>query len=196
MKITINEEECKKNNLTLNEFLVLLLNYRQVNVQECMESIINKGIANKSCFENELILSENTKDLITSITVNSDSSIEDKDNWYKEVADALREIYPKGRKAGTSYMWRDSTNVIAKRLKVLTVKYGYKFTKEQAIKAAKAYVESFNGDYTYMHLLKYFIMKSKVNASGDTEVLSEFMSYIDNEGQEDSLSKDWCNELV
>ena len=114
-----------------------------------------------------------------------------KDKEFKELADKLKELFPKGKKAGTTYMWRDSTAVIARKLKTLVVKYDYQFTEEQAIKATKAYVESFNGDYTYMQLLKYFILKSLP----DGEIKSDFMSYIENEGQEDELSDNWLNEM-
>jgi hypothetical protein len=77
----------------------------------------------------------------------------------------------------------------------LVAKYGYTFTEEEAITATKAYIQSFNGDYRYMQLLKYFILKSVNNPSGDVEIKSEFMSYIENAGQEDSLGDDWTAEL-
>ena len=50
---------------------------------------------------------------------------------------------------------------------------------------------TFNGDYTYMQLLKYFILKSLP----DGEIKSDFMSYIENEGQEDELSDNWLTEM-
>ena len=190
-KVSINKDVLEKNNLSMDEFLVLLLTYNKANIQEVKQSLVEKGLADFSVFDDELIISSTTKDLITSITIDSDVKVLSKDKEFRELADKLKELFPRGKKAGTTYMWRDSTAVIARKLKTLVVKYDYQFTEEQAIKATKAYVESFNGDYTYMQLLKYFILKSLP----DGEIKSDFMSYIENEGQEDELSDNWLNEM-
>lgn len=190
-KVSINKDVLEKNNLSMDEFLVLLLTYNKANIQEVKQSLVEKGLADFSVFDDDLVISSTTKDLITSITIDSDVKVLSKDKEFKELADKLKELFPKGKKAGTTYMWRDSTAVIARKLKTLVVKYDYQFTEEQAIKATKAYVESFNGDYTYMQLLKYFILKSLP----DGEIKSDFMSYIENEGQEDELSDNWLNEM-
>ncbi|MEE1517363.1 MAG: hypothetical protein UF228_07180 [Lachnospiraceae bacterium] len=190
-KVSINKDVLEKNNLSMDEFLVLLLTYNKANIQEVKQSLVEKGLADFSVFDDELVISSATKDLITSISIDSDVKVLSKDKEFRELADKLKELFPKGKKAGTTYMWRDSTAVIARKLKTLVVKYDYQFTEEQAIKATKAYVESFNGDYTYMQLLKYFILKSLP----DGEIKSDFMSYIENEGQEDELSDNWLNEM-
>ena len=190
-KVSINKDVLEKYNLSMDEFLVLLLTYNKANIQEVKQSLVEKGLADFSVYDDELVISSTTKDLITSITIDSDVKVISKDKEFKELADKLKELFPKGKKAGTTYMWRDSTAVIARKLKTLVVKYDYQFTEEQAIKATKAYVESFNGDYTYMQLLKYFILKSLP----DGEIKSDFMSYIENEGQEDELSDNWLNEM-
>ena len=190
-RVSINKDVLEKNNLSMDEFLVLLLTYNKANIQEVKQSLVEKGLADFSVFDDTLVISSTTKDLITSITIDSDVKVISKDREFKELADKLKELFPKGKKAGTTYMWRDSTAVIARKLKTLVVKYDYQFTEEQAIKATKAYVESFNGDYTYMQLLKYFILKSLP----DGEIKSDFMSYIENEGQEDELSDNWLNEM-
>lgn len=190
-KVSINKDVLEKNNLSMDEFLVLLLTYNKANIQEVKESLVQKGLADFSVMDNELVISNVTKDLITSVTIDSDKAVISKDKEFRELAEKLKELFPKGKKAGTTYMWRDSTAVIARKLKTLVVKYDYEFTEEQALKATKAYVESFNGDYTYMQLLKYFILKTLP----DGEIKSDFMSYIENEGQEDELSDNWLNEM-
>lgn len=111
---------------------------------------------------------------------------------YDRLADKLRELYPKGRKEGTAYMWRDSRAVIAKKLKTLVKKYDFEFTDEQAINATKKYIDSFNGNYSYMQLLKYFILKRN-NETG--EEVSQLMSYIENEDCTDAANDDWMNEV-
>lgn len=190
-RVSINKDVLEKNNLSMDEFLVLLLTYNKANIQEVKQSLVEKGLADFSVFDDELVISSTTKDLITSITIDSDVKVISKDKEFKELADKLKELFPKGKKAGTTYMWRDSTAVIARKLKTLVVKYDYQFTEEQAIKATKAYVESFNGDYTYMQLLKYFILKTLP----DGEIKSDFMSYIENEGDENDMGSDWNTSL-
>ena len=190
-KVSINKDVLGKNNLSMDEFLVLLLTYNKANIQEVKQSLVEKGLADFSVMDNELVISNVTKDLITSVTIDSDKAVISKDKEFRELAEKLKELFPKGKKAGTTYMWRDSTAVIARKLKTLVVKYEYEFTEEQALKATKSYVESFNGDYTYMQLLKYFILKTLP----DGEIKSDFMSYIENEGQEDELSDNWLTEM-
>ena len=111
---------------------------------------------------------------------------------YDELADKLRELYPKGRKEGTSYLWRDSHAKIANKLRTLVKKYNFKFTDEQAINATKRYIESFNGNYNYMQLLKYFILKKDKDTGEEN---SQLMSYIENEDCTDARNDDWMNEV-
>lgn len=111
---------------------------------------------------------------------------------YDELADKLRELYPKGRKEGTSYLWRDSHAKIANKLRTLVKKYNFEFTNEQAINATKRYIESFNGNYSYMQLLKYFILKKDKDTGEEN---SQLMSYIENEDCTDAANDDWMNEV-
>ena len=69
------------------------------------------------------------------------------------------------------------------------------YTKDQILQAAKKYVESFNGNYQYMKLLKYFIFKEKIGVNGEVEGDSELLNYIENAGQEENLRNDWTSTL-
>lgn len=133
-------------------------------------------------------------ELVESIFLNSefkgDKGIDT--DRYDELADKLRELYPKGRKEGTSYLWRDSHAKIANKLRTLVKKYNFKFTDEQAISATKRYIESFNGNYSYMQLLKYFILKKDKDTGEEN---SQLMSYIENEDCTDAVNDDWMNEV-
>lgn len=133
-------------------------------------------------------------ELVESIFLNSefkgDKGIDT--DRYDELADKLRELYPKGRKEGTSYLWRDSHAKIANKLRTLVKKYNFKFTDEQAINATKRYIESFNGNYNYMQLLKYFILKKDKDTGEEN---SQLMSYIENEDCTDAANDDWMNEV-
>lgn len=189
MRYTIDEEILEKYNLTLDEFLVLILNSRQSSYKEIKESLINKGVVDINLYDDELlVLSNNTKDLITGILVDSDKRVINKDSEYEALAIKLKEVYPSGKKPGTSYPWRDSTAVIARKLKTITTQFNCTFTEEDAIKATEEYVKSFNGDYRYMELLKYFILRTDKSTG---EIKSNFMSFLENIGQEDSINNDW-----
>ena len=158
MKLTIDQTILENNNLTLEEFLVLFLSAKEVDIGDISQSLVAKGFADKDLFSSgKLVISDKVKDLISTISIDSDKNVIDKDSEFTELATELREIYPAGRKDGTTYMWRGTTAEVAKKLKTLVVKYGFVINKESVIKATKEYVNSFNGNYRYMQLLKYFI---------------------------------------
>lgn len=162
-----------------------------------MDSLVAKGLADKNLFsEDSIVVSDKVKDLVSTIAIDSDKSVIDKDAEFLELANELRELYPAGRKEGTTYMWRGTTAEIAKKLKTLVVKYKYSFTREQVLKATKEYISSFNGNYKKMRLLKYFILKSERDADDNVNVISELMTLIENEGQTDTQREDWMSTMV
>lgn len=114
------------------------------------------------------------------------------DDRFSILADKLRELYPTGRKSGTQLQWRDSSRAIALRLKAFVKRFKVDFTDEQYIDATKRYIGSFNGNYQYMQVLKYFIMKS-VLEDGMTVTNSQLLSYIQNE--EADVTDDWTSTL-
>lgn len=108
------------------------------------------------------------------------------------LADKLRELYPTGRKSGTQLQWRDSTQAIAKRLKAFVERFGVNFTDDEYVAATKRYIQTFNGDYQYMQVLKYFIMKSGIE-DGMSITNSQLLSYLQNEDTE--AEGDWTSTL-
>lgn len=197
MKLTIDQTILDKNNLTIEEFLVLFLSAREVDIGVISQSLVAKGLADKDLFSSgKLVISDKVKDLISTISIDSDKNVIDKDSEFIELATELREIYPAGRKDGTTYMWRGTTAEVAKKLKTLVVKYGYTINREDVLKATKEYVNSFNGNYRYMQLLKYFILKSVRDADGNVDIKSELMSLIENSDQIDAQRDDWVSNMV
>lgn len=197
MRLTINQTVLDKHDLTISEFMVLYLNVNSVDIKSCMDSLVAKGLADKNLFsEGSIVVSDKVKELVSTIAIDSDKSVIDKDAEFIELANELRELYPAGRKEGTTYMWRGTTAEIAKKLKTLVVKYKYSFTREQVIKATKEYISSFNGNYKKMRLLKYFILKSERDADDNVNVISELMTLIENEGQTEIRRDDWMSTMV
>ena len=197
MKLTIDQTILDKNGLTLEEFLVLYLGAKDVDIESVSQSLIAKGLADKDLFSNgRIVISDKVKDLVSTISIDSDKNVIDKDSEFTELATELREIYPAGRKDGTTYMWRGTTAEVAKKLKTLVVKYGYTINREDVLKATKEYVNSFNGNYRYMQLLKYFILKSVRDADGNVDIKSELMSLIENSDQIDAQRDDWVSNMI
>lgn len=192
MRYTIDDAILSKYNLTEEEFIALVVSFRDLDIQRGNDNLVAKGIADRNIYDKtKIVLSNNTKDMIGSIIVDSDKETINREEEFLDVAQNLRELYPKGKKPGTTYMWKDSNTIIAQKLKTLVVKFGYKFTKEQAIEATRRYIESFRGDYRYMQLLKYFILKTDRSTG---EIRSDFMSYIDNENQGE-VNSNWLSEI-
>ena len=102
------------------------------------------------------------------------------------LADKLRNLFPEGRKNGGNYYWRDSTEIIKGRLATFFKRYGEKFTDEQIVEATENYVKSFNGNYQYMQLLKYFIFKD------DNSQLLSYLSNLKGEQKD----QDWTTNIV
>ena len=192
MRYTIDDAILSKYNLTEEEFIALVVSFRDLDIQRGNDNLVAKGIADRNIYDRtKIVLSNNTKNMIGSIIVDSDKETINREEEFLDVAQSLRELYPKGKKPGTTYMWKDSNTIIAQKLKTLVVKFGYKFTKEQAIEATRRYIESFRGDYRYMQLLKYFILKTDRSTG---EIRSDFMSYIDNENQGE-VNSNWLSEI-
>lgn len=197
MKFTIDEEILNKYDLSVGDFMILYLGMKSLNIKSIIESLVARGLANKNLFsEGNIVVSDKVKDILSTIVIESDKNVLNKDEEFIELANELRDLYPAGRKEGTTYMWRGTTAEIVKKLKTLVVKYGYTFTKDQVINATKEYINSFNGNYKRMRLLKYFILKSERDADDNINVISELMSLIENAGQINSQREDWMSTMV
>lgn len=108
----------------------------------------------------------------------------------------LREIFPKGLKPGTNNPWREHPSIIKDRFKLLKKHFGYEVNPNEVLKTAQAYVNSFNGDYSYMRTLKYFIIKRTI-MDGNTEYVSDLLTYMQMlaDGEEISNDNNWVADL-
>ena len=95
--------------------------------------------------------------------------------------------------AGTSYYYRCNRADIVRKLKSFFRRYG-EYTSEQIIEATQRYVASFNGNYTYLRLLKYFIWKDE-NKDGETLQVSQLADWIENKGSVNPSNSDWTTSL-
>lgn len=198
MTISLNKHSALSNGITIDEALLLIIIQNKIDLNKAEEQLINKGFItaerDSSFNQTGWRLTSKGSEIIESVIIDSDKKQEPKDRL-NYLATQLKVIFPKGKKEGTNYYWAEGVALIIRRLKLFFKKYGNEFTDEQIIQASKKYVEGFNGNYQYMRLLKYFIFKEKIGASGEVEGDSELISYIENAGQEDELSDNWTTSL-
>ena len=198
MKYIIDTEILEREGIELDEALYLLSVYKK--------KPINFNTIQKVKVETKILKFENPRDpamitpkgqsLIESILAKSKLHISsDNLERYRALADKMRELYPKGLKPGTNYQWRDSTAIIADRLMKLVAKYNIEFTDEEAVDATRRYIASFNGNYRYMQILKYFISKQKPVEGTSAEQNSQFLSFLQNE-ESITENQDWTANLV
>lgn len=198
MTVCLSKESCQKNNISIGEALLLIAINNTVDFEDSQQKLIEKGYITAS--RNNLLMPDGWRltrkgmEVIDTVIIDSDKKSKP-DESLTQLALALKEIFPKGKKDGTNYYWADGVALIIRRLKLFFKKYGDTYTDEQIVKAAEKYVQGFNGNYTYMRLLKYFIFKEKVGAAGEVEGDSELISYIENAGQEENLRNDWTSTL-
>lgn len=182
MKFFVDTKYIKEYNIEFDSMLILLSIYfnKPLRVIEYPEDI--KGYYGINPDLNKPYLTQKGVNLIEDLFIKSEFTDKKENRSIEELANSLREIFPKGKKPGTAYMWRDSTMLITKRLQAFIKKYG-EIDHNKVIMATKKYVASFNGNYTYMQLLKYFIFK-------DDE--SQLLSYISNDDEEEiTYGNEW-----
>ena len=201
MKITIDEDACKKVKLSLPEVLMITLVKTGVNIETLLKQMKEKQILveEHTLLGTNLLVTQRWSDLSDKALLSADKSVPD-NKRLENLAKSLMEVFPAGKKEGTSQYWkgnlRDNTLRLAKFFKL----YGDKYTDEQMIEAAKNYVSSHNGKYQYMRLLKYFIWKDtrKVNSEGEgyIEEVSDLAAFIENAKDEKNLKDDWMSTMV
>lgn len=194
----VDEGVILKNGITIGEILFMYSLYYRIDSEEARNSLIKKGLITATYDEDYNVtgLRVTNKGIALMNNIVIDSGPNDGENRLTFLATKLKEIFPKGRKSGTSHYWSEGIPLIERRLKTFFKKYGDKFTDEQILNAAKEYVEGFNGDYRFMRVLKYFIFKIVRDGEGDTEVESQLLSYIENAGEVQEMQANWTSEVI
>ena len=192
MRITIDSDVINEAGLTMEEFSVLLYYL-------CDGfGVLNEVLCNILWEKNYLIKTENgyiiNNNMLSTIEewFGMSAIPENTEDRLVTLAKGMRAIFPDGKKAGTNYYWKDSVPLVAKRLAIFFKNYGDKYTNDQILDATQRYVDSFNGNYKFMHLLKYFIRKKDPSTGEDN---SELLSYLEN-AEQDDIREDWTSSLV
>lgn len=196
MTISINDKVCKENGITVAQILALLLVKTGENIPKLLEELKSKEmiVEEQSLLEKTYTITQRWDNICCNVILSSDKDVPI-DTHIEELAKALMELYPKGKKPGTNTYWRGNLKDTKLRLKKFYKLYGNKYTDTQILKATKKYIED-HIDLSYMRVLKYFIWKDvrKVDSEGVgyIEETSDLASYIENEGQTED---NWLNEV-
>lgn len=210
MKIVFDTDACKKFGRDIDLILYLISIYAgskiTVNTFEKarQQSFLrfNQSYNSREPFPTYIDISEEGKFLVETIMAEGNTKEEPEDR-FTALAEKLRAIFPPGKKPGYANTWRDSPSCIADRLKKFVLKYG-DYPDERIIDVTKKYVASFNGNYTYMQTLKYFIWKNKTTGGelidgrlvGEVERQSQLASWLEDEEDEHvNELTDWGIEL-
>ena len=199
MKITIDEDVCKKYGMTMSELLMILLVKLGVNILELGEQMADIQMIVPHDTENgKYLVTQRWNDIAENIILDSDKYTQPIDRLDQLVIE-LQKIFPEGKKEGTSQYWRGNKREISLRLKKFFKLYDNTYTDEQILTAAKNYVETFNGQYNYMRVLKYFIWKDekKLTEDGKAQVIeiSDLANYIENANSINDLKDEWTSTL-
>ena len=195
MKITISEDVCSRHRVSLEKILLILLARVSRNIPSALDALLKEDVIRKD--EDGYSVSEGWSDSIDNILVESETNKET-DDRILELADKMMEEFPKGRKEGSNQYWRGNKKEIAVRLRKFAKMYGGKWTDIELLKATRRYVQSFNGNYKYMRVLKYFIWKVERKQDEEGNQISCETSDLATllENKEDTVdNNDWTNEL-
>ena len=120
------------------------------------------------------------------------------DQNLETAAGIMMNLYPKGNKPYTNASWRGNKMEVIQKLARLRELTNEDFDIDLLEKATKKYIESFNGDYTFMRTLPYFILKRTID-NGTFTYRSDLLSVIENlknPGSESVLpQEDWIADL-
>lgn len=184
--ITINRVIIEKHHLTLDEFLYLLCYSNHIDITKGRESLRKKNLLATNLL-GEVEIDRTLWSAYEDIIVEADKMIDTDEDELSSLAKELKELFPKGRKEGTSLYWAESVPLIVRRLKSFFKRYGKK-DSTVILGATKKYVNFYSMKGTaYMRVLKYFIFKEDVDPiSHEVIYTSDLLNEIENPDSSDS----------
>lgn len=194
MKLVIDSKQCLKHKLSPQEVLIALaIRSSRDSVQSIINNMLNKQVL--ASYEGTLSVTQHWDDEIDTILVDSAGAIDDEERL-SALADKMKVCFPEGKMPGTPYYYRCNRREIILKLKKFFSQYG-NYKDEDIVDATKRFIASFNGNYKFLPLIKYFIMKNKTVADEDGAnhivECSPLADYLENK-EDDSVviaSEEW-----
>lgn len=198
MKISIDDKACLKHKLSVEETLIALAVKYGKNLKETYENLLNRKVLVKD--DENTYLTQHWNDVLDEILLDSNGAIDDEERL-KNLANRMKEVYPKGKMPGTPYYYQCNTREIMLKLKKFFKIYG-NYADDDIVEATKRFVSSFNGNYKFLPLIKYFIFKDKLVMDEDgmqhvspESPLATFLENKDNNENLASASDDWLASI-
>ena len=191
-KITIDESVCAKKSLSFQEVLIALA-IRGGDWEETIHNMLAREIlVNK---DGQYLVTQHWSETVDEILCDSSGETPDEKRLL-DLAKKMRECFPAGLMPGTAYYYRCNNSEVMKKMRKFFVQYG-NYKDDEIIDACKRFVASFNGNYRYLPLIKYFIykMKDEKDEYGNIHKVehSPLADYLENKEDEQvvTVSDDW-----
>ena len=192
MKIIIDEKVCLKHKMTPVEVLFALAIRNSESIQGELLNMENREIIVKD--RDVYRITQHWSDVLDEIIADSSGAVEKSDEELLELAKQMRELYPQGKMKDrygrpTPYYYRCNNSEVVKKLKKFFTIFG-NVSDEDILDATRRYVASFQGNYTGMRLIKYFILKDDVRPSEDgnhVEQISDLATFLENKESEEGV---------
>ena len=189
MKIKIDEEVCLKKGLTSQE-VILAIAIRTGDWEEDISNMLARGILINH--NGRYVVAPQWSEIIDEIICDSSGEVKDEQRLLILV-NKMRACFPEGKMPGTPYYYRCNSGEIIRKMRKFFIQYG-EYSDEEIIDACKRFVASFNGNYRYLPLIKYFIykMKDEKDEEGNIHKVehSPLADYLENKEEEGTISVD------
>lgn len=196
MKFIIDEAVVTRLGMDLPSLFATLLVKTGADIEQVFSDLVKKEVLVKGMLGGYSV-TPRWNDVCNNILLTSEKTIP-KDEELEPLALELMSIVPQTKMPGTPYYYKCNKREIILKLKKFFKLYGM-YPYEDIVNATKRYVASFNGDYRYMKLLKYFIMKDEKRTDADgkgyIEETSMLATELENKESSDVNSDNWINEL-
>ena len=202
MKITIDEKVCTKYKITPVEVLFALAIRASESPHGELLNMENREILVKD--RGVYKVTQHWSDVLDEILSDSSGSVTKTDEELLELAKQMRELYPQGKMKDrygrlTPYYYRCNNSEVVKKLKKFFTVFG-NVSDDEILDATKRYVASFQGNYTGMRLIKYFILKDDVRPTEDgnhVEQISDLATFLENKEEDEEVNNDdWTTKLI
>lgn len=193
MKLTVDEKIALKHHLTTEEVLTALAVRNTNDFQKVLDNLVAREVL--ILRDGKYFITQHWNDEIDEILLDSSGGIDDEVRL-NNLATQMRECFPKGKMPGTPYYYRCNVREVVLKLKKFFEIYG-NYPDEKIIDATKRFMASFNGNYAYLPLIKYFIHKDKLKMGEDglqhVSPESPLATYLENKEDNNlvTASDDW-----
>lgn len=197
MKLIIDEKQCTKHHLTIPEVLLVLSIRNTQNFKASFDNLVDREVLVFK--DSDYYVTSHWSDEVDELLADSMSETDDEERLLN-LAKKMRDAYPKGKMPGTAYYYSCNNREVILKLKKFFQLYG-NYADDKILEAEKRFVASFNGNYKYLPLIKYFISKDKLKLGEDGQQHvspeSPLATYLENKEDTDlvTASDDWLSSV-